>query len=76
MNYRALLVGAGALLLLGLGAEQARAQHWAPQLHQLHGLCMQGDRDACVRFGVLIGEHHERWVEWHRRHPDWWWWSH
>lgn len=41
-----------------------------------HQLCNKGDRTACVRFGILIGENRERSVEWHRLHPDWWWWEH
>jgi hypothetical protein len=38
-------------------------------------LCDKGDRRACVRFGILIGENRERHAEWRRIHPEWWWWD-
>ena len=41
----------------------------------LHQLCERGDRRACVRFGILIGENRERHAEWRRLHADWWWWE-
>ncbi len=40
-----------------------------------HQLCDKGDRRACVRFGILIGENRERRDEWRRAHPEWWWWE-
>ena len=36
----------------------------------LHAACDDGDRHACIRFGVLIGQHKERVAEWRRMHPD------
>lgn len=41
----------------------------------LHQLCNQGDRRACVRFGMLIGENKQRQVDWRRAHADWFWWE-
>jgi hypothetical protein len=32
--------------------------------------CEDGDRRACVRLGIIIGEHRERREEWRREHPD------
>jgi hypothetical protein len=32
--------------------------------------CQDGDRRACVRLGIIIGEHKERHEEWRRAHPD------
>ena len=32
--------------------------------------CQDGDRRACVRLGIIIGEHRERREEWRREHPD------
>ena len=32
--------------------------------------CDDGDRHACVRLGIIIGEHRERREEWRREHPD------
>ena len=40
------------------------------RLSQLHAGCDQGDRHACIRFGILIGQHQERVADWHRSHPD------
>jgi hypothetical protein len=38
-----------------------------------HQLCDRGDRKACIRFGIMIGENRERHVEWRRSHPEFWW---
>jgi len=40
-----------------------------------HELCNKGDRRACIRFGILIGENHQRHADWRRAHADWWWWE-
>lgn len=36
----------------------------------LHMDCQDGDRHACVRLGIMIGEHRERRAEWERTHPE------
>jgi len=40
-----------------------------------HQLCDRGDRKACVRFGIMIGENRERHAEWRRARPEFWWWE-
>jgi hypothetical protein len=40
-----------------------------------HRLCEQGDRKACIRFGILIGRNEQRHADWRRAHADWWWWE-
>jgi hypothetical protein len=40
-----------------------------------HDLCNKGDRRACVRFGILIGQNQQRHADWRRAHADWWWWE-
>ena len=40
-----------------------------------HDLCQKGDRRACVRFGILIGENREHHAEWRRRYSHWFWWE-
>jgi hypothetical protein len=40
-----------------------------------HQLCEKGDRRACVRFGILIGENKQRHADCRRLHTDWWWWE-
>jgi hypothetical protein len=37
---------------------------------QLRAGCEDGDRRACVRLGILIGENRERRAAWRRDHPD------
>ena len=32
--------------------------------------CEEGERRACVRLGVIIGENRERVAEWRRDHPE------
>jgi hypothetical protein len=32
--------------------------------------CEDGDRRACVRLGILVGEHRERRAAWRREHPE------
>ena len=68
---------AAALVALGATASSVpvRAQEGQAELIGLHQLCDRGDRKACVRFGMLLGESRERHVEWRRLHPDWWWWE-
>jgi hypothetical protein len=41
----------------------------------LHQLCQQGDRRACVRFGMLIQQNHDRFDGWRVSHPEWFWWE-
>jgi len=41
-----------------------------------HQLCDQGDRRACIRFGVMLGENKAFHEEWRHRHPEWWSWEH
>lgn len=43
---------------------------WDDRADDLHERCDAGDRRACVRFGILIGQHRERVAEWRRSRPD------
>jgi hypothetical protein len=55
-----------------------QAQDWQAreaEIVGLHQLCDRGDRRACVRFGIMIGESRERHAEWRHRHPEFWWWE-
>jgi hypothetical protein len=54
----------------------ARAQSAAEaEMIGFHELCNKGDRKACIRFGILIGQNQQRHADWRRAHPDWWWWE-
>jgi hypothetical protein len=41
-----------------------------------HQLCDHGDRKACIRFGMMLGQNMDRHAEWRRLHPEFWWWEH
>jgi hypothetical protein len=40
------------------------------RLLRLRGECEDGDRRACVRFGMILGENRQRQAEWRRDHPE------
>ena len=55
-------------------ATPARAQDAVEaEMIGFHRLCEQGDRKACIRFGILIGRNEQRHADWRRAHADWWW---
>jgi hypothetical protein len=75
MISRFMLAGFAAAALL-TGANAASGQEvLREQMFRNHVACDRGDRAACVRFGILIGQNRERETEWRRTHPEWWWWS-
>src|ERR1700712_5759095 len=45
------------------------------QLLRLRGSCDSGDRRACVRLGIIIGENRGRTGEWRREDPDLFFWE-
>jgi len=67
----AISILAGALAPAPTLAQNARDA----ELVGFHQLCDKGDRKACIRFGILIGQNQERHAEWRRLHPEWWWWE-
>ena len=73
-----LMVGAifVASALSASGSVQAQEfREGEAELANLHRLCDEGDRRACVRFGAMLHEHRERHEEWRRSHPEFWWWE-
>jgi hypothetical protein len=40
------------------------------RMMDLRGRCEDADGRACVRLGILIGEHRERRAAWRREHPE------
>ena len=42
----------------------------AERLSEFREGCEDGDRRACVRLGILIGENRERRAAWRREHPE------
>ena len=66
----------GTLLCASVPSGSAQAQpNIEAEVIGLHQLCNQGDRRACVRFGILIGENRQRHADWRRLHADWFWWE-
>ncbi len=58
--------------------EFERDRHWAEVRDRLTGYrdaCRDGDRRACVRMGIIIGQNQERRGQWQREHPDYFWWE-
>ncbi|MBV8776229.1 MAG: hypothetical protein JO032_13450 [Alphaproteobacteria bacterium] len=75
MIRHAFILGAGAVLAIGIGSTAARAQYFENEMGRLHAACESGDRGACVRFGSAMHEHREHEGEWRRNHADWYWWD-
>jgi hypothetical protein len=79
MLAKSVVVAAGiAVTVLGFlpVTTPARAQDAREaEIIGFHQLCDKGDRRACVRFGILIGENRQRHADWRRLHADWWWWE-
>jgi hypothetical protein len=42
----------------------------ADRLMEFRAGCDDGDRRACVRLGILIGENRERRAAWRHEHPE------
>jgi hypothetical protein len=79
MHLKSLLLAAAALsvtaAMLSFTAP-ARAQHAREaEMIGFHQLCERGDRRACIRFGIMLGENRARHAEWRRLHPEWWGWE-
>ncbi len=62
----ALLVAGLASQTLPATAQDAREA----QLVGFHALCNQGDKKACVRFGMMLQQNADKHAEWHRVHPE------
>jgi len=77
MRSKLMLLAAASALSLGIinAAAPAQAQDRDDAIRRLHYECDRGDRRACVRFGILLGENRERHAEWRRAHPEYWWWE-
>ena len=80
MHLKSLVAAAGIAGAMVVGAAsigtpvQAQNAREA-ELIGFHQLCEKGDRRACIRFGMLLGENRERHAEWRKHHADWWWWE-
>jgi hypothetical protein len=67
---------AAILVAVSAGTTRVQAQSGAEaELIGFHQLCDKGDRRACVRFGILIGQNQQRHADWRRSHAEWFWWE-
>jgi len=71
----AIVLASGVLLPSAPLRAQGREAERELELRRLHELCDHGDRRACVRFGIILGESRERHEEWRRMHPEYFWWE-
>jgi hypothetical protein len=80
MKRNVIFAAAGMAAMLGAVTgipTSARAQSAVEaEIVGFHQLCDKGDRRACVRFGILIGENQQRHADWRRSHGEWFWWEH
>ena len=70
MGNRLLLLGAAAIVAIGVGAATAKAAS-EEEIGAMHFACNAGDREACVRFGAGLRERRDHENEWRRMHEDW-----
>jgi hypothetical protein len=79
MRRKVIIAATGVVAMLGAMSAiptSAQAQSNAEaEIIGFHQLCDKGDRRACVRFGILIGQNQQRHADWRRSHADWWWWE-
>jgi hypothetical protein len=40
------------------------------EMFRLHRACDDGDRRACIRFGMIVGENRENRAQWRLEHPE------
>jgi hypothetical protein len=73
MISRIATIALSAVLLLS--AVPANAQRRDEEIMRLHYECDHGDRAACVRFGIKLGENRDRHEEWRHTHPEFFWWD-
>ena len=67
----ATLAGCG---VLGGAYAPARAQDAREaEMIGFHQMCDKGDRKACVRFGIMIGQNQQRHADWRKQHAEWFW---
>jgi len=70
-------MAAATSAMAAVASTPARAQNAVEaEILGFHQLCDKGDRKACVRFGILIGQNQQRHADWRRAHAEWFWWDH
>jgi hypothetical protein len=76
MLKKMLIAGTVTALTIGAAGTAAYAQDAREaQMLGYHQLCQQGDRKACIRFGMMLQQNKDHMNAWRRSHPDWFWWE-
>ena len=75
MTAIALAVGISGMVAIASTPARAQNQNVEAEMLGFRQLCDKGDRKACVRFGILIGQNQQRHADWRRAHADWFWWE-
>src|SRR6516164_776469 len=63
----AITISSATVLVSAHGQAQDRVSSEGQRLHRL---CDEGDKRACVRFGMMFNENRARHDEWRRSHPE------
>jgi hypothetical protein len=63
-------IGPGGVEVRPGGERTVRRDEIRERMLGLRVACNDGDRRACVRLGMILGEHRERHEEWRREHPE------
>ena len=50
--------------------EDERRDEVREMMFRLHRACDEGDRRACIQFGMIVGENREHRAQWRREHPE------
>jgi hypothetical protein len=67
-------VAVAGLGFVGGASAPARAQNVREaEMIGFHQLCDKGDRKACIRFGIMLGQNQQRHADWRRQHAEWFW---
>jgi hypothetical protein len=50
--------------------DEERRDEVRDMMFRLHRACDDGDRRACIQFGMIVGENREYRAQWRREHPE------
>jgi len=61
----------GLLISIAFSAASSAQDAREAEMIGMHQLCDHGDKKACVKFGMMIQQNHDRMDAWRHNHPDW-----
>ena len=68
-------IGIAALAALQITTPVRAQSAREAEMIGFHDLCEKGDRRACIKFGMILGENRAHHAEWRRRYAHWFWWE-